>query len=117
MSYIPKTVILGGYKISPEAWAFAWKKYEDNPNLPYVIEDYFCDADPLHSEGPYFIGLPIFEIDDHDSGVFRFDDIIANAETIYKTKALFSFLLNDYYTIHPEEKIPVWDKYIFMTWT
>lgn len=112
MSYTTEAVVLAGYKVSSEAWAHAWGKYEENESYPYELEDMFVDANPMTGCGPLFFGTIIFHIDE-DCNPVEFDSILANAATISKISTTFEELFKDYYDTHPEESIPRFKKYIF----
>lgn len=116
MSWTSEAVVLAGYKISPEAWAHAWSKYEDNyDKYPGWIEDMFVDADPATGRGPLFFGSIIHNVKE-DSEPVEFDTILANAETINRAFVAFASLFEEYYKQHPEEKVPRFTKYLFCRW-
>ena len=112
MSYTAETIVVGGFKVSPEAWAHAWGKYEENESYPCSLEDMFIDANPITGAGPLFFGITILSIDE-DCEPLEFDSILATASQIEKAATGFEELFKDYYDAHPEEPVPLFKKYIF----
>ena len=113
MSYTSEAVVLAGYKISHEAWDYAWNRFEDGYDAyPGYVEEMFVDSNVMTSDGPFFFGTVIFAVDE-DEEPREFDSILADAMTICKTSTAFAELFKSYYDQHPEEPVPQFKKYIF----
>ena len=116
MSYAPEAVVLAGYKISPEAWTYAWNKYEDGyDDYPGWIEDLFVNGGGAVGGGPLFFGSIIHTVGE-DCEPVEFDSILADSETINRAIVAFASLFEEYYNQHPEEKVPKFTKYLFCRW-